>query len=215
MRETTVKRCAWSELNERNRRYHDVEWGVPNHDDQKQFEHLSMEVLQCGLNWDMMLQKRAIFNDCFAGFDIDAVAGFTENDVTCILATEGMIRSQRKVEAVIQNAKMIQEIQETHGSFSDYLWDFTNRHILIYRDHAGEFPTKNALSEKISTALKEKGFKFIGPVTIYAHLQACGIINDHDPECFRYYEVTKSHPVRYLTEEEPLATSAQFNVRHC
>lgn len=201
MSDNNLKRCDWAELNQRNRRYHDEEWGVPKRDDQHQFEHLSMEVLQSGLNWDMMLQKRDVFGSCFADFDIDQVAQFTAEDVARIMATEGMIRSQRKIEAIIHNAGCIQKIREEYGTFSDYLWQFTNNQILIYRDHAGTVPSKNALSEKVSADLKKMGFKFIGPVTVYSHLQACGFVNDHHPQCHRYYAVTRGQSVRYVTEE--------------
>lgn len=115
------KRCAWCCDGGLNQSYHDAEWGVPLHDDQKQFEFLMMEVMQCGLSWSLMLKKRKIFRECFAGFDYKAVAGFTEEDIARILQTEGMIRSQRKIRAVIHNAKCFQAIRYEWGSFDRYL----------------------------------------------------------------------------------------------
>lgn len=117
-----TQRCPWCLLNEKMMRYHDEEWGRPLWDDVKQFEFLMLEVLQCGLNWNMMLQKRDVFRACFADFDYEAVARFTEDDIQRILATEGMIRSRRKIEAIIHNANRFLEIRREFGTFSDYLW---------------------------------------------------------------------------------------------
>ena len=118
-----MERCAWCLCNEQMIRYHDEEWGVPLHEDGKQFEFLMMEVMQCGLNWNMMIRKREIFRECFADFDFRQVAAFGEADIQRILETPGMIRSRRKIEAVIHNAKRFQEIREEFGSFSEYLWN--------------------------------------------------------------------------------------------
>ena len=186
----TKQRCAWCEINEKMVRYHDEEWGVPDHDDHRQFEHLMMEVMQCGLNWNMMLQKREVFYECFADFDFDKVAEFNEDDIERIMNTDGMIKSRRKIEAVINNAKRFREIREEFGSFSDYIWGFTKGKTYLYQGHQkGIVPAKNGLSELISKDLKKRGFKFMGPITVYSHLQSCGIINDHGEDCFRYQEL--------------------------
>ena len=129
------KFCAWADKNEANRRYHDTEWGVPTHEDQPMFEHLMLECLQCGLSWDLILQKRDIIRRCFDGFDIDKIAGYGEADVERIVNTEGMIRSPRKVRAVINNARRSQELRKEIGSFSAYFWAFTGGTTLIYKDH--------------------------------------------------------------------------------
>lgn len=185
-----MKRCPWCLMNEKMIRYHDEEWGVPVHDDRKQFEFLMLEALQCGLNWNMMIQKREIFRKCFDGFDFDQVAFYGEEKIQQILETEGMIRSRRKVEAVIHNAQCFRKIREEFGSFSAYLWGFTDGKTILYASHGdGNAPAKNALSDQISRDLKKRGFKFLGSVTVYSHLQACGMINDHQRECFRYGEI--------------------------
>ncbi len=176
--------CDWANRNERNRIYHDREWGVPVHDDRRMFEHLTLECLQCGLSWDLMLRKREIFRQCFANFDYDAIAAFDEADVERILQTEGMIRSPRKVRAVIHNARRAQAVREEFGSFCDYIWSWSGGKTILYQGHAGgNMPVSNGLSEKLSKDLKKRGFQYVGPVTVYSHLQACGIINDHDGNC--------------------------------
>ena len=119
-----MERCPWCMCNEKMIRYHDEEWGVPVHDDQKQFEFLMMEVMQCGLNWNMMIQKREIFRNCFDNFNFDKVAEYEEEDILRIMETEGMIRSRRKIEAVIHNARCFRDIRREFGSFSDYIRSF-------------------------------------------------------------------------------------------
>lgn len=190
-----MPRCGWCLCNKEMTRYHDEEWGVPLHDDCKQFEFLMMEVMQCGLNWNMMLQKRDVFRACFDGFDYDKIAAYGEADITRILQAQGMIRSRRKTEAVIHNARCFQKLREEYGSFSEYLWGFTKGSPLLYMGHQkGRCPAKNALSEKVSRDMKKHGFHYLGPVTIYSHLQACGIINDHVDTCFRYTDILKRFP---------------------
>ena len=184
-----MERCSWCMCNEKMIRYHDEEWGVPVHDDRKQFEFLMMEVMQCGLNWNMMIQKREIFRNCFDNFSFDKVASYGEEDIQRIMETEGMIRSRRKIEAVIHNARCFQEIRREFGSFSDYIWSFTEGRTYLYTGHQkGQIPAKNGLSDRISKDLKKRGLKYMGSVTVYSHLQACGMINDHLESCFRYGE---------------------------
>ena len=124
--------CEWG-LDEVNRRYHDEEWGVPVHDDRKQFEYLMMEVMQCGLSWGLIMKKREIFRACFDNFEYDKIAGYSEEDIHRILETEGMIRSRRKVEAVIHNARCFQTICEKHGSFSQWLWAHSDGKTILKR----------------------------------------------------------------------------------
>ena len=182
-----MDRCPWCTCNEKMIRYHDEEWGVPVYDDQKQFEFLMMEVMQCGLNWNMMIQKREIFRECFDRFDYNKVAEYQEAEIERILNTEGMIRSRRKIEAVIHNARCFQKIREEFGSFSDYIWGFTGGKTYLYTGHQkGEIPARNGLSDRISKDLKKRGLKYMGSITVYSHLQACGIINDHLETCGRY-----------------------------
>jgi DNA-3-methyladenine glycosylase I len=199
-----MKRCAWCLCNEKMIKYHDEEWGIPLHDDRKQFEFLMMEVMQCGLNWNMMIQKREIFRECFDGFDFQKVADYTETDIRRIIETEGMIRSQRKIEAVIHNAGCFLKVREAFGTFSDYLWGFSKGKTILYMGHQkGGIPARNGLSDAVSRDLKKRGFKYLGSVTVYSHLQACGIVNDHVDECFRYQEVMAgSQTVRKRRDNE-------------
>ncbi len=173
-----MERCSWCLCNEKMIKYHDEEWGVSLYDDRKQFEFLMMEVMQCGLNWNMMVQKREIFRKCFDDFDYQSVAEYTEEDVQRIIDTEGMIKSERKVRAVIHNAQCFLKIQKEFGTFSDYLWRFTKGKVILYMGHQkGSLPAKNGLSDEISRDLKKRGFKYLGSVTVYSHLQACGMIS--------------------------------------
>ena len=176
--------CDWDAASPENILYHDTEWGVPLFDDKKQFEFLMMEVMQCGLSWGLMIKKREIFRSCFDGFDYDKVSGYGEEDIERIMSTDGMIRSRRKIEAVINNAKCFKQIRREFGTFSDYIWSYSVGKPILYNKHAeGYIPASNGLSERISKDLKNRGFKFVGSVTIYSHLQACGIINDHGKDC--------------------------------
>ena len=199
-----MERCPWCLGNEKMIRYHDEEWGVPVHDDRKQFEFLMMEVMQCGLNWNMMIQKREIFRACFDNFDFDKVSAYGEADIERIMGTEGMIRSRRKIEAVIHNARCFQKIRAEFGSFSKYIWGFTKGKTYLYMGHQkGIVPARNGLSDRISADLKKRGLKYMGSVTVYSHLQACGIINDHWESCFRYRElISGTDVVRKRREQE-------------
>lgn len=194
-----MERCKWCCDGGINQKYHDEEWGIPLHDDQKHFEFISMEVMQCGLNWTMMLKKREIFRECFADFDYRTIADFSEKQIEEILKKEGMIKSRRKIESIIHNARCFLQIIDDFGSFDHYIWSFTNGQTFIYRCHQeGPLESKNALSDQISKDLKKRGFKYLGSITVYSHLQACGIINDHDPACFRYQELIGAGNITYI-----------------
>ena len=198
-----MTRCPWCLINDLQIKYHDEEWGVPVHDDRKQFEYLMLEVMQCGLSWDTVLKKREIFRACFDGFDFDKIAKYDQSDIERIMNTPGMIRSRRKIEAVIGNARCVQQIRKEFGSFSKYLWSWTNRKMLLYRRHElGNIPASNELSDRISKDLKRRGMKYLGPVTIYAHLQAAGIINDHQKDCDCYQRLIEQYPVKYIEESD-------------
>lgn len=191
-----MERCIWCLCNEKMIRYHDEEWGIPVYDDRKQFEYLMLEVMQCGLNWNMMIQKREIFRECFDNFDFDKIASYKESDVERIMKTEGMIRSERKIRAVISNAKCFQKVREEFGTFSSYLWNYSKGKTILYTGHQkGKIPAKNGLSDKISKDLKKRGFKYLGSITVYSHLYSCGIINDHVENCFRYKDILENYPV--------------------
>ena len=196
--------CDWANTNARSKAYHDGEWGVPVHDERRMFEHLTLECLQCGLSWDLMLKKREIFRACFAGYDYDAVAAFDEADVERILQTEGMLRAPHKVRAVIENARCCQSVRAQFGGLCEYFWSFTGGKTVLYQGHdTGRIPVSNGLSARISKDLKRRGFRFVGPVTIYSHLQACGIINDHDATCPCRAAISSAHPtVRMRRDHE-------------
>lgn len=199
-----MNRCPWCLGTEKMIRYHDEEWGAPVHDDRKQFEFLMLEAMQCGLSWNLMIEKREIFRACFSDFDYDDIAAFNEEDVQRILEYPGMIRSPRKIRAIINNARCFQQVRREFGSFDGWLWGVAQGKTILYDGHEnGNLPAANGLSDKVARELKRRGFKYLGSVTVYAHLQACGIINDHLKSCFRYNEIIKNHPIiRLLPENE-------------
>lgn len=187
--------CGWANTDPLDKVYHDTEWGIPVHDDRHMFEHLILECMQCGLSWALMLKKREIFRKCFDNFDYDRIADYNEADVERILNTEGMIRSPRKVNAIINNARCYQKVREEFGTFCDYIWSYSDGKTILYQGHdAGRIPVSNGLSARISKDLKKRGFKYVGPVTIYSHLQACGIINDHDKDCLCRKKILDRYP---------------------
>lgn len=195
--------CNWGHTSEINQKYHDTEWGIPVHEDKVQFEYLLLEVMQCGLNWDLVINKRAVFSHCFDGFDYDKIAKYTHQDIERILQTPQMIKSPRKIAAIINNARHFTEIRREYGTFDAYLWAFSDGKTILYDHHEkGFIPVSNGLSDQISKDLKKRGFKYLGTVVIYAHLQACGIINDHDENCPRYKYILQHFPTvrkrRYL-----------------
>ena len=183
--------------------YHDTEWGRPLHNDRRQFEFLMLEVMQCGLSWQLMLKKRAVFRSCFDHFDYARVATYTAADTHRILHTPDMIKSLRKIKAIIQNAKAFCQIRREFGSFSSFLWNYCGGKTIVYTGHAnGKVPSANGLSARLSQELKKRGFSFLGPVTVYSHLQACGIINDHSKDCPLFTYINTHYPIIKKTAEE-------------
>ena len=183
-------KCQWCQDSGLLEHYHDTEWGIPCHSEKLLFEYLMLESMSCGLSWNLMLQKREIFHACFADFDYKKVAEFTEADINAAMEYPGMIKSRRKMEAIISNAKCFMQIQQEFGSFDKYLWDYSEGNTFIYQRHLdGEWLTKNDLSDKIAADLKKRGFKFLGSTLIYSYLQSVGIINDHAPECRMFEKI--------------------------
>ena len=206
----SIGHCGWAFANEMTRVYHDTEWGIPVHDDRQMFEHLTMECLQCGLSWGLMMKKREIFRACFDNFDYDRIAAYDESDVQRILNTEGMLRSERKVRAVINNARCYQKLREEYGSFCDWLWSFSEGKTIIYDSHPdGSIPVSNGLSDRIGRELKKRGFKYIGPITIYSHLQACGVINDHARVCPCFDHINNMNPVVALPPDDEVGLTQE------
>lgn len=188
---TALKRCPWCAGNEAYYAYHDTEWGTPVHDERLHFELLVLESMSCGLSWLLVLKKREIMRACFDNFEPARVAAYGVPQVERIMATPGMIKSRRKIEAVIHNARVFLDIAHECGSFDSYIWSFTQGKTLVYRSHRDEgiVETCNDLSERMACDMKKRGFKYMGPVILYSHLQAIGIINDHHPDCFRYRQL--------------------------
>lgn len=196
-----MKRCEWCLDGGILQKYHDEEWGNLLHDDKKHFEYLLMEVMQCGLNWTMMLKKREIFRICFDNFNYQTIALYDGAKIESIMNMEGMIRSRRKIEAIINNAKCFLRVREEFGSFDNYIWSFSDNYTMVYKKHQqGYGEVKNELSDRLSHDMKKKGFKYLGSITIFSHLQACGIINDHACSCFKYQKLLKEGNIKYIYE---------------
>lgn len=199
LKDINITRCHWCDYNSEIQKYHDEEWGIPLYDDKRHFEYLLMEVMQCGLSWGLMMKKREIFRHCFSDFDFRAIANYSEKDIENIMTYDGMIKSPDKIKAIISNAKVFIEIIDEFGSFTNYIWGFSNNKILVYRKHhEGQWETQNDISMALSKDLKKRGCRYLGPIVIYSHLQACGIINDHEYECFRFKAIENNDNVLYI-----------------
>ena len=182
------KRCAWCEGSfDDYVSYHDDEWGVPVHDDPTLFEFLILEGAQAGLSWATILKRRDGYRKAFANFDVQQVAQFDESKIQELLLDIGIIRNKLKVRGAITNANRFMEVQAEFGSFSKYLWSFVNNQPIInHRATMSEVPVTTAESDALSKDLKKRGFKFVGSTIMYAYMQACGLVNDHTVDCFRY-----------------------------
>ena len=185
-------RCAWCGDDPLYVAYHDQEWGVPLYDDAGLFEFLILETFQAGLSWITILRKRENFRKAFDNFDYQKIARYDESKYEELLQNAGIIRNKLKIRATISNAQAFMKVQDEFGSFSDYIWGFTEGKPIQNRfETLKEVPAKTALSDVISKDLKKRGFKFVGSTVIYAHMQATGMVNDHVVSCFRYKEVAK------------------------
>jgi DNA-3-methyladenine glycosylase I len=178
----SLLRCSWAESDPRMAAYHDAEWGVPEYDSRALWEKLMLDGFQAGLSWSIILRKREAFRKAFKNFDPAKVARFSEADVARLLGDAGIVRSRAKIEATIGGARAYLEMREAGEDFSAFVWGMAGGKPL---QNSGQVPTQSALSEQISKALKRRGFKFVGPVIVYAWMQAVGIVNDHAPSCFR------------------------------
>ena len=177
-----MNRCKWVNLdNPLYIKYHDEEWGVPSYNDKHLFEMLILESFQAGLSWECILNKRESFREDFDNFDYKKVANYDEEKISQLLTDKRIIRNKLKIRASIQNAKAFIKIIEEYGSFSTYIWLFTNNKIIYNKDD--KFVTSNELSDKISKDLKKRGMSFVGTTIIYSYLQAIGVINDHELNC--------------------------------
>ena len=183
-------RCGWCVGDDLYEAYHDEEWGVPVKDDATIFEFLILETFQAGLSWITILRKRENFRKAFDQFDYKKIANYQQPKIDSLIQDAGIIRNKLKINATVTNAQAFIKVQEEFGSFSAYIWGFVNHNpiknaITYYKDA----PATTALSDALSKDLKKRGFKFVGSTVIYAHMQATGMVNDHEINCFRYHEV--------------------------
>ncbi len=184
-----MKRCAWAKK-PAEIEYHDKEWGIPVFDDKILFEFIVLESFQAGLSWLTILKKRTYFREAFDNFDYNLIAEYNNDKVKKLIRNPDIIRNKKKIEATINNAQAFKKIKKEYGSFKDYFWSFTNYTPIINSwKEASEVPAKTALSDKISHHLKKNGFTFFGSTICYSFMQAVGMVNDHEIDCFRYKEV--------------------------
>lgn len=186
----TLKRCGWCVGDPLYEAYHDTEWGVPVLDDQTLFEFLILETFQAGLSWITILRKRENFREALDGFNYEKIANYSEEKIEELLLNAGIIRNKLKVRATVTNAQAFIKVQEEFGSFSGYIWKFVqgkpiNNMVVNYK----EMPPTTSISDALSKDLKKRGFKFVGSTVMYAHMQATGMVNDHELSCFRHKEV--------------------------
>jgi DNA-3-methyladenine glycosylase I len=190
MQTDDLKRCPWCLKFDQYIQYHDEEWGVPVHDDKVHFEFLILEGAQAGLSWSTVLKKRAGYRKAFADFDPNKVAKFTPARMEKILLDPGIIRNKLKVYAAVNNAKRFLEVQKEFGSFDQYIWSFVNgAPIVNARKSLAEVLATTKESDALSKDLIKRGFKFVGSTVMYAHMQACGLVNDHLVDCWRYKDL--------------------------
>jgi len=191
--ESIVQRCPWPAFDDPlYLKYHDEEWGVPVHDDRRIYEFLVLEAFQAGLSWRTILYKRENFRRAFADFDFIKVAAFGDRDVERLLTDSGIVRNRAKITAAVNNAQRFLEVRREFGSFSSYMWPWVGGKPVLHKlRRAGDYPPY--IDEAVTWAkdLKERGFKFLGPTVIYAHMQAVGMVNDHTVTCFRYRELAQ------------------------
>jgi DNA-3-methyladenine glycosylase I len=183
-------KCQWCIGDPLYEAYHDQEWGVPLSEEQRLFEFLTLETFQAGLSWITILRKREHFRAAFDQFDYTKIARYGPEKVAALLQDKGIVRNRLKVAAAITNAQAFMKVQEAEGSFAAYIWKFTqNRPVQNAFASQEEIPATTPLATTISKDLKQRGFRFVGPTVVYAHLQATGVVNDHETSCFRYVEI--------------------------
>ena len=180
-------RCGWCDGDDLYRQYHDHEWGVPCRDDTKLFEFLILEGAQAGLSWLTILKRREHYRRAFAYFQVDKIAAFDSVDVARLMLDKGIVRNRLKIESAISNARHYQIIQSEYGSFSNYIWGFvSNAPIINHWSSQDSIPVTTVVSDRISSEMKKRGFRFFGSTICYAYMQAMGLVNDHYKDCFKY-----------------------------
>lgn len=183
-------RCSWSAgISDIYRAYHDTEWGVPARDDHRQFEFLILESAQAGLSWSTVLHKREGYRKAFADFDVVKVSRFDSRKIDRLIKNPAIIRNRLKIKAAVSNARLFLEVQDEFGSFSEYIWGFVDGRAQqnAWREQS-KVPVTTPVSDKLSKDLRKRGFKFVGSIIMYAHMQATGLVNDHIVDCFRHRE---------------------------
>lgn len=185
------RRCPWPTFNDPlYLKYHDKEWGVPVRDDGKIYEYLVLEAFQAGLSWRTVLHKRENFRKAFAGFDFSKVARFGARDLMRLIKDPGIIRNRAKIAATVNNAERFSEVREEFGTFAKYMWSWVGGKPIVHKLRAmKDYPVYTDEAEAWSGDLKKRGFKFLGPTVVYAHMQAVGMVNDHTADCFRYKQI--------------------------
>lgn len=184
-------KCQWAAGTfDAYEKYHDVEWGVPVHDDQTHFEFLILESAQAGLSWSTVLKKREGYRIAFADFDVNKVSKYDEEKIQELIQFDQIIRNKAKIRAAVNNAQRFIEVQKEFGSFSAYIWSFVDDKTIVGNwESMSDVPATTQESDSLSKDLKSRGFKFVGSTIIYAHMQATGLVNDHTTDCFRYSEL--------------------------
>ena len=186
----TRVRCEWPGSDPLNLEHHDLEWGVPSRDRRHLFELLTLEGAQAGLSWTTILRKRVSYREAFAGFEPERVAAFGPDDVDRLMLDTGIVRNRGKIESTIDNARAILALERQGIGFVEHLWSFVGGNPIQNRfERRGELPSETAESRAMSKDLKKRGFRFVGPTTLYAFMQAAGLVNDHTLGCYRYAEV--------------------------
>ena len=191
MQKEHLCRCPWLDISKEDYvAYHDEEWGVPVYDDHRLFEFITLESAQAGLSWYTILKKREGYRRAFKNFVVDDVAKMNESDIERLMQDDSIIRNRLKIAATINNANCFLEIQREFGSFSNYQWQFVGGKPLVNNlEKREDYPAITEASTAFAKDLKKRGFKFLGPTTVYAHMQACGMVNDHSNDCFRKAEI--------------------------
>ncbi len=191
---TLIKKCSWALSSPLEECYHDFEWGVPVHDDRLLFEFLILEGAQAGLSWVTILKKREEYRKVFDNFQPGIIARYDDDKINSLLANPGIVRNKLKVNSAIINARAFLDVQESFGSFDEYIWLFVDhRPFHNAWKTAADIPVSTRLSELMSKDLKKKGFKFVGSTICYAFMQATGMVNDHTVDCFRYKDIKKAY----------------------
>jgi len=195
MEKNLICRCPWLDTSKSDYvKYHDEEWGVPVYDDRKIFEFLILESAQAGLSWYTILKRRNGYKKAFANFDVEQVANFDQKTVELLMLNPEIIRHRGKINAAIHNASLFIQIQKEFGSFSHYMWGFVNQKVMVNSfDELSDYPATTPESDTWSKDLKKRGFKFVGSTICYAHMQACGMVNDHSINCYKRKEIIEQY----------------------